>query len=213
MSDQTPNHHHDFDPAHDQTQWIGPFHGRIEGQSISQWTQDWYTWALQAPSSASPLVAGSAGDGSGGYDAGRMFFLGGFDTSQGPLDVTVPHGEPILVPLLNFVDTLDDPAVEKQLVADFRQSVTSLFATVDGQAVDHLRLGLIGTSYFSAGPTQANSWAADQGVSVGTELTPTKGIGYWIVLDGLSKGDHTIQFGGQTDTGFSVNTSDTLHIV
>jgi hypothetical protein len=198
---------------HDDHEEIGPFHGHVSGQTISQWTQDWYTWALQAPSSASPLVAGSAGDGSGGFNAGKMFFLGGFDTSNGPLNVTVAHGEPILVPLLNIVDTLDPKSTEKQLLSDFKHSVTSLFASVDGTPLQHLQAGLVGTKFFSSGPTQPGSWAADQGVPVGTDLAPTKGVGYWILLQGLSKGEHTLDFGGQTNTGFSVHTSDIIHIV
>jgi hypothetical protein len=30
--------------------------GMVDGQSISQWTQDWWTWALQAPYATNPLL-------------------------------------------------------------------------------------------------------------------------------------------------------------
>jgi hypothetical protein len=102
-------------------------------KTISEWTEDWYTWAFQSPSAVSPFTPGSAGDGSGGFDAGRMFFIGGFDTSQHPLNVNIPFGEPILVPLLNFADTHDTKPIENGLVSDFTKGASGLFATLDGR--------------------------------------------------------------------------------
>jgi hypothetical protein len=189
-------------------------HGKVAGQTISEWTEDWYTWAFQSPTAVSPFTPGSAGDGSGGFDAGRMFFIGGFDTSHGPLNVTVPFNEPILVPLLNFADTLDTKAVENGLISDFTKGASGLFATLDGKALPHLQADLVKTDFFSAGPTLAGSWANDLGVPVGTTLTPSKGAGFWIVIEGLSKGTHTLEFGGHSaSTSTMINTHDILHIV
>ena len=198
--------------GHDHEQ-VGPFHGRIAGQSISDWTEDWYTWAMQAPSEISPLTGGVRADGVAGYDAGRMYFLGSYDTSGGPLQATVQHGDAILVPLVNFVDTLDPKPVANAALKDGLQSVESLFAIVDGKSIDHLRAGLIRTDFFSAGPTQEGSWADVAGAKVGEELTPSKGVGYWIVLQGLTKGSHTIEFGGTTDKGLSFDTKDVINVV
>ena len=39
---------------------------------------------------------------------------------------------------------------------------------------------------------------------IGIELTPTKSTGYWLMVQGLTPGEHTIQFGGSAD-----NTSPT----
>jgi hypothetical protein len=197
----------------------GPFHGNIDGKTISQWTQDWYTWAFQSPSTVSPFTS-PTGDGSGGFDAGSMFFIGGFDTSNGPLDVHVPFGEPLLVPLINIVDTLDPKATENAFMSGFKEGTTSLFAIVDGTPLDQLQAGLIKTDFFSMGPTRPDSVAADFGVPVGTDLSPSKGTGYWIVVDGLAKGDHTLEFGGHTAftvPGFApvdltVHTKDNIHV-
>lgn len=189
-------------------------HGMVAGKTVSEWTQEWFTWAIQSPTNVTPLTSGSAGDGSGGFDAGKMFFIGGFDTSHGPIDVTIRAGEPILVPLLNFVDTLDTKHVENKLVSDFLKGVSGLFASLDGQSLHNLNADLVRTDFFSGGPTQANSWAADLGVAPGTELAPTKGAGFWIVIEGLSKGDHTLSFGGHSAaTNTTINTTDILHIV
>jgi hypothetical protein len=188
-------------------------HGQVAGKTISEWTEDWYTWAFQSPTAVSPFT-GSAGDGSGGFDAGGMFFIGGFDTSNGPLNVTIQFGKPILVPLLNFADTIDTKPVENGLISDFTKGASGLFATLDGQALHNLQADLVKTDFFSAGPTLVGSWANDQGVEVGKELTPSKGAGFWIVIEGLSKGTHTLEFGGHSaSTNTTINTHDVLHIV
>ncbi len=189
-------------------------HGTVAGHTISQWTEKWYTWAFQSPSAVTPFTPGSSGDGSGGFDAGRMFFIAGFDTSHGPLNVTIPFGKPILVPLLNFADTLDTKPIENGLVSDFIKGASGLFARLDGKELEHLKSDLVKTDFFSAGPTLPTSWAHDQGVQTGTELTPSKGAGFWIVIEGLSKGSHTLEFGGHSaSTNTTINTHDILDIV
>jgi hypothetical protein len=115
--------------------------------------------------------------------------------------------------LVNFVDTLDPEAVENQLVTSFQTGVTSLFATLDGRALEHLQSDLVRTDFFSAGPTLPGSWVDDNGADVGTELTPTKGVGYWIVINRLSKGDHTLEYGGvSTSPDATIHTTATIHV-
>ena len=215
MSQDAPHTCKGPSPDHSDQEIAGPSEDIIAGQTVTEWTQDWYTWALQAPTSSSPFVAGSRGDGSGGFENGKMFFIGGYDTSQGPLDVYVREGEPILVPLLNFVDTQDPVATEDQYVSQFEQADATLFATLDGEPIDNLQAGLVKTDFFSAGAAQPQSWAVNAGGAVvGSNLAPSEGVGYWIVLQGLSAGTHTLDFGGQTtfNGGFSVHTTDTLHV-
>ena len=59
-----------------------------------------------------------------------MFFIGGFDTSHGPLNVTVPFGKRFSKPPLNFADTLDTKPVENGLISDFTKGASGLFATL-----------------------------------------------------------------------------------
>jgi hypothetical protein len=49
------------------------------------------------------------------------------------------------------------------------------------------------------GPTQDGSYIASLGVPVGAELDPTNAIGYWLVIEGLSPGSHTLHVGGSSD--------------
>jgi hypothetical protein len=199
---------------------IDPSHGMVAGKTISQWTQDWYTWAFQSSPTVSPFTPGSAGDGSGGFNAGSMFFIGGFDTSSGPLNVTVPFGERLLVPLLNVVDTLDPKSLENAFVPAFKNGTTSLFAIVDGKPLEHLQSGFVVTDFFSMGTAAPGSVLASFGLPQDTVFAPSKGVGYWIVVDGLAKGDHTLEFGGHTaytvgsfSVDSTIHTTDNIHVV
>jgi hypothetical protein len=101
------------------------------------------------------------------------------------------------------------PLADRQHAADvtvaaWKSSVNtaSLFATIDGTSVSNVSSYLEQTGYFSAGATQAGSLAAAAGVALGDDLSPNKAAGYWLMIDGLTPGQHTLDFGG-TSGGFT----------
>ena len=49
------------------------------------------------------------------------------------------------------------------------------------------------------GPVQPGSLIESFGVPAGAELYPTKAAGYWLMIEGLTPGPHTLQFGGSSD--------------
>jgi hypothetical protein len=77
---------------------------------------------------------------------------------------------------------------------------------------------LVNTDFFSMGSFQPDSLIADlamqAGVSIpeGTELDPTLGSGYWLMVSGLSSREHTLTFGGAQNNGFSVSVTDHITI-
>ena len=131
-------------------------HGTVDGQTIAQWTQDWWTWALNLPikhsGASNPFQDPSGGSASAGQ-SGPVFFLQS-NTNQD--NVYVPSGiHHFLVPLVNFVDTAPEvmpPPSKGQLggadsihsteasnISSFDRSVTHLFATVGGVAIPEKR--------------------------------------------------------------------------
>src|SRR5215471_1838627 len=132
-------------------------HGIVDGQTIAQWTQDWWTWALNlpikdsAPGASNPFQDPSGGSASAGQ-SGPVFFLQS-NTSQN--NVYVPAGiHHFLVPLVNFIDTAPEAfpphpdsitpviggpnsihSTEARNISSFDRSVTHLFATVGGVAI------------------------------------------------------------------------------
>ena len=211
-------------------------HGTVDGQTIAQWTQDWWTWALNlpikdsAPGASNPFQDPSGGSASAGQ-SGPVFFLQS-NTSQD--NVYVPSGiHHFLVPLVNFVDTAPEftppqskgpvsgansiHSTEAHNIKSFDDSVivTSLFATVDGVAVPDLSSHLVDSSFFDPGIAQPNTLATDlfQVAPPNVSMAPAKSGGYWLMLD-LPSGTHTLTFGGDATAfgGISHNVTDTIHV-
>jgi len=134
-------------------------HGTVDGQTIAQWTQDWWTWALNLPikhsGASNPFQDPSGGSASAGQ-SGPVFFLQS-NTSQN--NVYVPAGiHHFLVPLVNFIDTAPEAfpphpdsitpviagpnsihSTEARNISSFDRSVTHLFAMVGGVAIPEKR--------------------------------------------------------------------------
>jgi hypothetical protein len=194
--------------------------GMVAGETIAQWTQKWWTWALQAPANQNPLL-----DTTGSFahvnNTDSVFFIGGTFGDVTTADRTianVPAGEPLLIPVLNQFDTLDPPNVENKILSDFQKSVTSLFAEIDGVSVKNLQSHLVRTDFFSMGPTQPGSLIEQLQLEQqpplppAADLSPTKSSGYWLMVDGLSPGQHTLHFGGSLSSGFSTDVTDHITV-
>lgn len=193
---------------------ILPPNSFVAGKSIADWTAAWWTWALQAPAAQNPLT-----DTTGAFanvnNNGPVFFVAGTFGTSGPVSRSfqVPGGKPVLIPLINFFDTepaeIDPPTAtlaDRQnaantIVAGWLNAVNpaNLFASIDAVPVANPSSYLEVTGLFSAGPVQAGSLIASLGVPVGADLSPTKSAGYWLMVEDLPPGLHTLNFGGSSD--------------
>ena len=124
-------------------------HGMVAGETVAQWTQDWWKWALQSPAATSPML-----DQTGAFadvnNTGSMFFIGGsFSSGDVTRTFDVPAGKPILIPILNnvalqFTGRGPDPVTGgkgagNMGITDWQKSVTSLFLNIDGTPVSNLQ--------------------------------------------------------------------------
>ena len=170
---------------------------------------------------------------------GPVFFIAGNNATR---NFTVPAGKPVLFPLINFVDLesvpTDDPKfslAEREAAASIFTSSwvnsvdkASLFASIDGNPVANPSQYLEVTGFFDMGPVQAGSFLnVEFGIPAGTEAFPTKSAGYWLMIDDLAPGSHTLHFGGSSQAfdipenccnhgtfpGFSTETTDTIFVV
>jgi hypothetical protein len=196
-----------------------PSHGMIAGETVSEWTEDWWTWALQAPAATNPLL-----DPDGSYAAvnntAKMFFIAGSLGGDVTRSFDVPAGKPLLVPILNDIalqfnglpgEQTGGKGAGNKVLVDWQKSVTSLHLTIDGKSIGNLQADFIKTDWFSLGMPQPGSLAA---TFLTGEIAPSKSAGYWAVIGGLAHGStHTLDFGGTTNTGFSLDVQDTIHVV
>jgi hypothetical protein len=191
-----------LNPNNDPSFQVLSSHGMVSGETIAQWTTNWWTWAVT--SSADPLLSDMVGQ-----DMGGMYFINGAfaDTSGTTTErgvgnpAAIHAGETVLIPILNnlafgFNGRGPDPATggkgaANQLLTDWKSSVTSLFLNIDGHAVNNLQSDLVNTSWFNFPTPQPGSLIDGYTGALG----PDKSVGYWGVVT-LGAGTHTIDFGG-----------------
>jgi len=173
----------------------------VAGKSIGQWTADWWNWA----GSISPGVfADTTGAQAGVNQSGRVYFVAG--TSGGSTverNFDVPPGKFVLFPLLNWVIAngadpgFTDTQSEAEAITTGTIDPTKLFATLDGQDVPNL------ASHREKSPVNFTFTvvANSTGFPAGT-YTDANADGYFLMLEPLSPGQHTLHFGG-TSTDFT----------
>ena len=200
----------------------------VAGLSQLELSQQWWQWALSAPTSSSPLVD-TTGAFAGGNNNGPVFFIAG-NISGGATSRTfdVPPGRPIFFPLVNAFDIEFQPAPDcplhpgdpLQCAFDFIPGVggaTGLHATLDGQdLLTFPSFRQTSTGFFDF-DLPAGSLLADLfGLPAGTYDMISDG--FWVALDGLSPGEHTLVFGGTIPElapgaePFTLEVTDTLRV-
>jgi hypothetical protein len=197
----------------------------VAGKSIAEWTAAWWTWAAQAPNGPVNPQFDPTGASADYNNDGPVFFVAGNTFTRA---FTVPAGRPILIPIINFFDIEPDPPVMASLedritattdaVASWLSVVDtgSLFASVDGKAVANPAGYLEVTDIFSMGPVQPGSYLdLGFGIPAGTDASPNKAAGYWLMIDGLTPGVHELHFGGSAGAccGLDPFSSDTTAFI
>jgi len=196
----------------------------VEGKTIAEWTAEWWTWAVGAPSKHNPFFD-ETGALAHQRNDGDVFFLVGTFGGSAERDIKVHAGEPILLPLVNFVESLpNDPQGIEAVLDSLATNTYGLFAEIDGVAVADPFSYFEESGFFSLGKLRANSLAGKfdffPAFEPGEELTPAKAAGWWLMIEGLDRGEHTLHFGGSIDFGppgpegdFSTDTTVHLRIV
>src|SRR4051812_44091534 len=86
-------------------------HSTVRGQTMEEWSAQWWTWAFETKASQSPLLDPTGANARVG-DVGNAFFLAGVINESGAADrtVTIPTGTPIFFPVINSAaDNSGDP--------------------------------------------------------------------------------------------------------
>jgi hypothetical protein len=178
--------------------------GTVAGKTISQWTADWWNWAVAEPTGKDPFTD-TTGANATLNQSGPVFFVGGQGNgASGPVSRSfdVPGGKFLLVPLVNvLVAAGPDPNFsstkeEAEKYVTQAAKLDQLFATLDGQAIPNL------ASHREASPTNFTITFADKnvtGLGPGT-FDDANSDGYWLMFNPLSAGNHTLHFGGGLDS-------------
>jgi hypothetical protein len=206
----------------------------VDGETLTQWVENWYRWADPSPGPILPTPNNYDAfyDPIGVFAAALnfgsrpMYFITQqFGPNPSP-DRTfyVPDGESVLVPISGVTDS-EGPNITPTLdgfTGTYAQEVNTVLNaysftngsyTLDGGPPKSL--SVMDTGIFDAGfaPKQSAGAAFFGVTSPPTELSTTGDKGYWLALDDLSPGTHTIHATGDvtssgSTTPFSV--TDTI---
>jgi hypothetical protein len=180
---------------------IAPPTSSSHGRTYGEWSAAWWQWVLSIPADRNPLTDPD-GRYCGQHQSGPVWFLGGTFGNSVERSCTVPSGRAIFMPVYNWIfgaGAFDcDPSVPgvpcdvnalRQTAAQNTENAQILQVTIDGAAVNNVR------QYRAVSPLPfyvtypANSVV---GLPAGTYY-PQISDGYWLMLNPLPPGEHTIQ--------------------
>jgi hypothetical protein len=179
---------------------VYPTTAKLFGKSYAQWSAQWWKWALARPVEGHPFSepgfdCNSANNG----QSGPVWFLA-LSALEDPLverSCTIPADKAVFIGLANAecsdLEGLGATAAEQRDCAKFFADhivVSSLFCTIDGQAVANLdAFRFLSPQFTFSAPTP---WIFGNTGGTGTAVSD----GYFLMLRPLSSGSHTLRCGG-----------------
>ena len=198
----------------------------VLGETVTEWTEHWWTWALQAPANQNPVLDQT--DHADQDNDGPVYFIAG--VFGGTVDRTfeVPADKPLLVPLLNTASIKSPVPNGKEYLTNWTAAVTNLFAQIDGVSVQnpfsyfertissiHRETGSLLEAFplLPASPHASPNAGQHANAHAHPSGSPAQAAGYYLMIEGLTPGEHTLHFGGDTSDGLHVDVTDHITVV
>jgi hypothetical protein len=194
---------------------------RPYGLSISEWSEQWWRWALSAPTAENPILD-LTGEKCGVNQDGHVWYLpslfgGGMDVTR---ECTVPHNRALFVPLSSTLNDYPCPdpdfqpapgqTLEAFLTDGARANedrVVELSLSVDGTVIDDLFSTRATTPlfHFTADPSLTSS--VDPCLTGSDQVAVADG--FYVIVKPLPAGSHEVVFHAATAR---VSTVLTFHL-
>jgi hypothetical protein len=178
-------------------------------QTYAEWAAAWWKWAISIPASTSPLRDQTGEFAAVGQsESGPVWFLAGTQGGSAERTVTVPADRALFFPIvntnwINLPPLGDNPWSPEQdlfargYIGDSIDTATDLLLEIDGKPIQDLEDYRIKTSpvmvFMVEVPADDIFGYVDMGLSPGTQ-GPCVDDGYYVMLEPLSRGSHTIHF-------------------
>jgi hypothetical protein len=188
---------------------------QVYGQTIGNWGHAWWQWALNFPTADNPILQDGNVDCSVGQ-SGKVWYLAGTFGGAAERTCSIKKGKALFFPLFNGIFwTPLDPAVPEDCtdeqscragVGALIDTITSWTCTVDGTPC-------VQSYQIVRAQSDARPFNILDG-SILTDLGYAPGVreisiadGYWVMLDPLPPGEHTIHFTATASAfgGFSLD--------
>jgi len=190
----------------------------VAGISQLALAEQWAKWALETPAASNPLFD-STGAFAGVNNGGPVYFLAGNTGGLAERSFNVEAGKPLFFPIINSFD-LEVPSdgCDLKCASAFLSDIAGashVHATLDGKDL---------LTFPSYRQTSTAFFDINLPASVRDELGfPERYVGhldaivdgYWVALEGLSPGNHTLVFGGTLPgaTPFTLEVIDHVNAV
>jgi hypothetical protein len=190
------------------------------GLTYGQWGAKWWQAAFALPivDDDHPVISGGA---FGGEDG--VLFLAAVVGSPAIVNLTIPSGTPLFVPVVNAECSVIEPDPfhgdnkrELRACANGHIDNTSgRFAEIDGQPVNNLGAYRVQSPLFEFGPLPEDNLLAFFGVNAPAGATsPSVDAGVYLLLAPLNVGQHVLRVGATLDEfGVSIDTTFLIKVV
>jgi hypothetical protein len=175
------------------------------GKPYSDWTAAWWNWAALAPSSGNPVTDTTGAFASVGQ-SGPVWFLAGTFGGSVTRTITIPPGVGLFFPILNSVfwapeDAGTVPAL-RALAAAVPDAADVLIVEIDGYQVFNPFGFRVASPAFALDIPIGSIFTepAFGGFAPGVR-NPAVADGFWILMQPLSPGQHTIYIRGRAGPG------------
>jgi len=197
---------------------VVPVGQSVAGQSQGQWTATWWQTMLAIPPAQNPILDPDGSFASGG-DLGDVFLLAGTFGGTASRSVTIRDDQHLFFPLVNGLyinfDGSQTEADLRILVAEDIPFFNTLFANLDGAALVSDPF----TQRIDSPPGLFTTvFPADNVFGIPPGSFDSVAAGYWIMLEPLAQGTHTLNFGGSSlgnpfVPDFSTDVTYTINVV
>jgi hypothetical protein len=163
--------------------------------TFGEWSAKWWQWVISLPEGINPLTDMTGEDCAQAQNqSGPVWFLTGTFGGSVERTCTIPEGKAILFPVLNFgnvrtapTETEEDLRMTNKVKAD---KAAVLEASVDGVPLQGLQNYRAESPLFNVTFPERNILGIPGGSSEAVA------DGYWVMLQPLPAGEHTIHFRG-----------------
>jgi len=171
----------------------------LTGRTIAEWGNAWWKFGFDNPDF---LTDGTGEFGYLGNVRGPVFFAQGSAGDLFRAKVDVPRGEYMLLPVATYIWTFFDPCADircaRRIINDnfIGGGIRDVFVKIDGKPVTNLASHLVRVDrhhpdvfLVDAGPIGEDGYGG---------ILPALQGGYWVMLEPLAPGQHSVAFGATT---------------
>jgi hypothetical protein len=179
----------------------------LSGKTIGEWSAEWLKWMVAIPTNQNPMLDLDGSSAGVRQPEGDVFFLGfvsGLTHGTVTRRFSVPEGKYLFFPVMFYeADNVGtDPALSVEKLRDQAAGIVDdpieLHATIDGVEVpnllEHRAISPV-LSIFYDSPDNFHSFAF--GYPITGLIDPAIADGYWLMVEPLPPGVHTLHFGGR----------------